>query len=221
MRSELLLVRHGEVEGARTAKRVSGAENPPLSEKGRVSATQIAWRLASEKDITALCTSPLLRAKETADIIGARLNLKPQVVDALREWDFRREMGLGDRLLLLLVTTLSHLAPFRRLLWYQWARSPALQAYVRSVADAAGQIMAAHPGRRIVIVAHGGAIDALLTHYFPEPKQWERGVIRNCSLTRLEVGPGGARLLAFNDCDHLQPVSWPVHLVAAVPKEPM
>jgi probable phosphoglycerate mutase len=89
------------------------------------------------------------------------------------------------------------------LLARQWAKSAALRAFVKQVVAAAEAIASAHPEGRIVVVAHGGTIDALLTHYFPREDQWERGVIRNCSLTQILLSPSGCHLLAFNDCKHL------------------
>jgi broad specificity phosphatase PhoE len=204
MTTELLLVRHGEVVGTQGSKSVSGHEDPPLSDKGRQSADQMGKKLASEQGLAALYTSPLRRAMETAQAIASYTKLEPQLVEAFREWDFQREMSGGDRLQLRIVTTLSHIGPFRRLLAYQWANSPALRTYVGMVAQAMHKIVDAHPNQRVVVVSHGGTIDALLTHYFPSEEEWERGVIRNCSLTRVEVGPDGAKLLAFNDCSHLQ-----------------
>lgn len=204
MTTELLLIRHGKVAGAQGGKRVSGLENPPLSLEGREAAEKLAKHLAEEGGIAALFTSPLIRARETADILAASLHLESQVVDELSEWNFQREMRLGHRLQLLAVTILSHLAPFRPLLIRQWRDNPVLRAFVETVTIAIQQIIADHPNEHVAIVAHGGTIDALLTHYFPNTDQWERGVIRNCSVTRLAVGQTETKLLAFNDCRYLQ-----------------
>src|SRR5215212_7645751 len=60
-----------------------------LGEEGRAQARRVAERLARER-IAAIHTSPLQRAQETAAPIGERLNLAPEVRDAINEID------LGD-----------------------------------------------------------------------------------------------------------------------------
>lgn len=197
--TELLLIRHGEVVGTRTGKRVPGTQDPPLSERGREMAERLSLRLAAEEHIAALYSSPMMRARQTADIIASHIHLRPEVVEALREWDFTRQMRPIERMQLLVVTTLSHLAPFRRLLIAQWRDNAALKSFVSETVTAVEQISHAHAGQQVAIVAHGGTIDAVLTHYFPADDKWERGVIRNCSLTRIALDAQGAQLLAFND----------------------
>jgi broad specificity phosphatase PhoE len=85
-----------------------------------------------------------------------------------------------------------------------WATSPNLKDFTKTVSEALDQVIERHLNQKVIIVAHGGTIDAILTHYFPTDDKWERGVIRNCSLTRLVVNDNGKpELVDFNDCVHL------------------
>lgn len=81
----LLLARHGETAD-NAARRFQGSRNPPLNERGRAQAAALAEALRGEP-IAALWTSPLARAAETAEIVGAALGLPPQLDDRLREID--------------------------------------------------------------------------------------------------------------------------------------
>lgn len=63
-----ILVRHGESEWNRIG-RYQGQEDAPLSELGLRQAEALANRLASEK-LDAIYSSPLQRARRTADAIG-------------------------------------------------------------------------------------------------------------------------------------------------------
>jgi broad specificity phosphatase PhoE len=67
-------IRHGEVYNP---KRILYGRLPgfPLSEKGRSEAGQAADKLKN-RGIKKIYTSPLLRARQTSDIIGKKLNLK-------------------------------------------------------------------------------------------------------------------------------------------------
>jgi broad specificity phosphatase PhoE len=91
------LVRHGEVENPDGVLygRIPGFH---LSEAGRVMAKTAADFLAG-RDITVLRSSPLERALETAEPIGAELGLPVEVDDRLVEpWNYFEGMrfGVGD-----------------------------------------------------------------------------------------------------------------------------
>jgi len=78
---ELVLVRHGRVEG----HPYNPPDNVPLGALGRRQAQYTAERLAAEAPYDALLCSPLVRACQTAGIIGERLGRVPQIVGDLRE----------------------------------------------------------------------------------------------------------------------------------------
>ena len=77
-------MRHGAVQAPDDEKRCISSTELPLSGLGKRQAEQAGEFLAG-KQIGALLTSPLLRAGETAGLIGDRLGLVPVTVDALRE----------------------------------------------------------------------------------------------------------------------------------------
>ena len=91
----LLLVRHGETDW-NAEGRLQGHTDRPLNAHGRTQAKDLAERLAGE-GADAIYASDLSRAKETAEILGARLGL-PVVIDAdLREKNWGNWEGLtGD-----------------------------------------------------------------------------------------------------------------------------
>lgn len=83
---KLYFVRHGESE-ANTRHIISNRESPfHLTARGREQAQALAKRL---RDIPfgAMYSSPILRARETADILSASLGIPYQVTEALREYD--------------------------------------------------------------------------------------------------------------------------------------
>ncbi len=91
----ILLARHGETAENRE-RRFQGQKDVPLNEHGREQARALAERAAAEeRPIVALYTSPLVRARETAEIVGARIGLEPIPDDRLKEIDVG---GWQDRL---------------------------------------------------------------------------------------------------------------------------
>ncbi len=81
--TELVLIRHAESTW-NAERRWQGHSDPPLSQRGRRQAAEVAERLAQES-FAALVCSDLKRALETAELIGARLGLSPHLDSRLRE----------------------------------------------------------------------------------------------------------------------------------------
>ena len=81
----VFLARHGQtaynLEG-----RFQGQQPVPLDETGRVQAGELAERAAGY-EFAALWCSPLLRARETAEIVSARIGMAPREDARLMETD--------------------------------------------------------------------------------------------------------------------------------------
>jgi probable phosphoglycerate mutase len=83
----LLCIRHAQSTWNELG-RWQGQADPPLSEAGREAAHALAQRLGAELGrCTALVTSDLVRARETAAILGRALTLTPEPWPQLREAD--------------------------------------------------------------------------------------------------------------------------------------
>ena len=94
----ILLARHGQTT-ENAAGRILGRRDPPLSPEGRTQAIELA-RTLEAAGLRALWTSPLRRAHETADIVGAELSLHPVVLAELVEsgrgtWEGKRVADLA------------------------------------------------------------------------------------------------------------------------------
>ena len=202
---ELLLVRHGQ--STANAKGIwQGQMEFPLSEEGRVQAG-LAGRGLSGEPFEGLYSSPLSRAFETAEIIRDRTGFAGEVVpvEGLSErnggileghtWDEqeRRNPELARKFLAI---------PEEE----RWALVGAEtdEEVIARFEEALSSIRALHPGgARIVVVSHGGVMRAFLRELFgPEVLP---GVQRaaNASITRLQWGEMGPRLLEVGSTAHL------------------
>jgi probable phosphoglycerate mutase len=90
----LFLARHGETDDNREPIRVQGFTDTPLNDTGRRQAADLAERVAP-LGFVSLWSSDLSRARETADIVGARIGLSVRPDSRLREanrgrWEGRR-----------------------------------------------------------------------------------------------------------------------------------
>lgn len=80
----MLLARHGQTDDNREPLRFQGWRDTPLNDTGRRQAVELAERLSNDR-IVSLWSSDLIRASETAEIVGARLGLEVKLDPRLRE----------------------------------------------------------------------------------------------------------------------------------------
>jgi broad specificity phosphatase PhoE len=89
----VLVARHGETDD-NVVPRFQGWRDTPLNETGRRQAFALGRRLAErEQPIASLWASDLGRARETAEIAGAAIGLRPVLDWRLREGDRGRWEG--------------------------------------------------------------------------------------------------------------------------------
>ena len=82
----LYFVRHGESEANVQHVISNRASTFALTERGREQAQNLAGQL-SDIPFTAIFSSPILRARETAEILSRSFHLPYQLTEALREYD--------------------------------------------------------------------------------------------------------------------------------------
>lgn len=204
----LTLVRHGQSEGnlRRVIRGWGGGSLTPL---GRQEASLSGLRLASMGPFDVMYSSPLVRAHETATIIGTRIGLKPLLHDDLRELNVGALDGL-DRF--------QAEAAFPGLI-DRWRRDEPLLELPEGeiIGEFHGRarrafelVCAPHDGGRVLVISHVCILSAYLTQLFEQKPSirmaWE---MWNCSITQLEFRDGAVLLRRFNDhshLDHLYPV---------------
>lgn len=186
----ITLVRHGQTDW-NLDRRIQGSTDIPLNEKGRADAHRAAAHLgASAHD--AIYTSPLLRARETAEIIAAELGLElTGIVADVRE----REFGDGEGMLVD-----DYIAKYGD--WH--AEVPGAESLheVGARAISALDAIARESRRRstpraesVLVVAHGGVIRAIIDQVSGGTLPRDGEVIANGSAHRFEAAPGSLRLL--------------------------
>src|SRR5919201_4095754 len=203
----LLLVRHAETEDNVTL-RLSGWTDTDLSERGEAQVELLADHFNREHGHAAeLYSSPLTRARRTAEAIGALTGHTPILLEDLREMYFGE---LDGRPFEELKEAYAHLleadenAAVEDFMWPSGESRSGFTARVLRVTDA---IARRHPGRSVGVVTHGGLIATLLTIVHGESAaNWRKWVVPNASLTELVWDPVGhtGALLRHGDASHLE-----------------
>ena len=157
--TRLILVRHGAT-AHNVENRFSGANALPLSDLGEQQAKQLADRLATFSTISLVASSPLPRARRTADAIADRLGLPVVVVEGFTELNFGAWEGL----------TYHDVVREWPEEWVQWSTKPdvappegeSIAELIRRVGRARDEIISRVPDGQAVVVTHVTPIKALL-----------------------------------------------------------
>jgi probable phosphoglycerate mutase len=166
-----------------------------LNDRGRAEVRALAEKL-SERGVSAIYSSPLDRARETAALLGERLRLDPRVCDEAAEIRFGEWTGRD-------FTDLASDPDFQR--WNQFrsaARAPGgesmLQVQARMVA-ALQRLCGEHPAEAVLLVSHGDVIKAAVAYFTGIPIDlMQRFEITPCSLSEIEVHEDGALVRCIN-----------------------
>ena len=215
------LIRHGQTDWNIEGK-IQGKTDIPLNQTGLHQAELLARGMRS-REIAAVYTSPLLRARQTAELLAGEKGLPVQVIPELREVDF----GLWEG-----KTWEEIEAEYPRDL-HCWEENPAVgmptggetidcckmrcrRAVERILAEeenlpaaaaADGDVPAC---RDVAVVAHGGILVHVVDYLLRNQKEKKEIIVKNASISVVEYDRATAvgHLLILNDTAHLgTPVS--------------
>jgi probable phosphoglycerate mutase len=202
MVTKIYLIRHCQSMG-NIEHKFQGQYDADVSPAGEKQLELLGLRFRNEH-IDAIYTSPLKRARATAEAIAKYHNMEPIAEPGLIEIDCGRMENL-------LLTDVARLFPEVAL---NWDRSPELcefpggetmrEVYER-VNAALDRIIAENPGRTVVVTTHGGALRNLYARIqYGEPIGIRKSeVFGNTGVSTLIAENGGLRFESINDLSHL------------------
>lgn len=199
----LYLVRHGRTIG--NVKRVlCGSTDVPLDELGVLQAARVAERIGNSIRADELVTSPLQRARFTAEAISAKTGLAPVIRPDIAEWDFGVAEGKSFEEIGAIYPEIS--ARFQNLDDFEvgWPEGETRGQFHARVYKAFLDILDKYHEHSVIVVAHGGVFGSLLAQIRGlSPNDWRAFDIRNCSVTHLEVTVEDTAIHLMNDVEHL------------------
>ncbi|MGI4779528.1 MAG: histidine phosphatase family protein [Janthinobacterium lividum] len=154
--TEIILVRHGETAWNREL-RFQGHVDIPLNDAGHEQARRVGLRLAGEP-VDHVFSSDLMRAQQTAAPVARQLGSKVVTQAGLREQHFGVVEGLRGE-------DIRQLHPRAWEEWLEFREDHAMpggesaqQFHARAI-GALGAVAAAHAGKILLVVTHGGVLD--------------------------------------------------------------
>ena len=202
--TRIIAVRHGETAW-NVAARIQGQLDVGLNDTGRWQARRVGEALAGEK-ISAVYSSDLGRAHQTAQSIAEVTGVAVVPEEGLRE----RSFGIfeGKTFDEIHETWPDHAHNWRKRIpeWEPPEGGESLIQLRERVTRTLQGLAARHPGELIVVVAHGGVLDAIYRvatgQEVNSPRTWDLG---NAAINRLLWTPEGFTLVGWSDTQHLAP----------------
>ncbi|OIT39567.1 phosphoglycerate mutase-like protein 4 [Nicotiana attenuata] len=183
--TEIIVIRHGETEWNADG-RIQGHLDVELNDSGRQQAMAVAARLSREPRISAIYSSDLKRAHETAETIARSCG----GLEVIKDPDLR-ERHLGD----LQGISLREAAQSQPMAYKAFLSDrsdqvipgggESLDQLYQRCTSCLQRIAKKHRGKRVVVVSHGGAIRAL--HRRASPHRRSKSKIWNTSVGILHL----------------------------------
>ena len=200
----MLLLRHGQT-ALTVDKRFSGTggSDPVLTAVGTQQAEEVAQALAGRGEVEAVVSSPLRRARQTADAVAQALGTDVREVADLSECNFGDWDGCT-------LAEVRERWPDELAAWLtSTSGSPpggeSFDQVEHRVRRARDQLLVRYPGRTVVVVSHVSPIKTLVRLALGAPRSSVfRMELSPASLTTVQwFAEGAASLRVFNDTSHL------------------
>ena len=202
-----LLLRHGQT-ALSTERRFAGRGDIPLTEAGERQAADTAARLAARGGIDVIVTSPLRRARRTADAVSEATGVPSRVEDGLAETDFGKWEGLT-------FAEASARWPDELSAWLRSADvappgGESFAATARRVSAALDRLLAEHQFQTLLLVSHVTPIKTLACRaMLAPPAAMFRISLDVASLCEIDWYPDGPAVVrSLNDTAHLRHAGW-------------
>ena len=204
MTTRICIVRHGETDW-NVEKRIQGHTDIHLNSTGRAQALAMAFNAAHHR-FSAVYSSDLTRAMDTARAVAERLGLEVHPFPELRE----RHYGIFQG-----ITASEGAERYPAAYAHYIARDPdynfetgeCMRSFAQRVVSGIEHLVLHHSGQTIAAVSHGGVLDILYRKATGRPLETPRDfVIPNCALNWFHFDHHGWHLDIWGDRHHLENV---------------
>ena len=195
---ELLLIRHGEATPI--LEEIAEGADPQLTERGRDQARRLAdWY--RHDGVSAIVSSPLRRAVETAEPLAERCAIPVDLIEGLAEYDRAALTYVPPHLV-------DRDDPAYRLMIEEGTYEPGPggedpEVFRGRAVETIEGIVQRFPGGKVAVVCHGGVINVYIAHLLRIPRMlWF--VPDNAGVSRVAAARSGQRtILSINETGHL------------------
>lgn len=170
--TRLYLVRHGQTDWNKKKLIQGNLDNIPLNENGMQQAEAVAKRIKRDYQVDAIYASGMLRAQQTAQVIGDLFDIKVNVNQNLNEVDFGK--FAGHSIYEIEADFPEYFQAFRhfiltsreekiqRPILPEGETIPAIEVRVKAFVQ---NLLRDHTGEHVVAVSHGSFLKCMMTYF--------------------------------------------------------
>ena len=199
------IVRHGQTD-ANVQGVLQGQYDTPLGETGRAQARAAAEWLKHEK-FDLFYSSDLSRAFETAQIIGKAIGMEPVPMRELREWDLGDLVGRPHSELRTQYPDVIRSFHHDCVDDISVPGGESRDEFFTRITSCLIRLCNEHPGARILLVSHGGALRAIyrqIAGLIGEGRLVPQ--MTNAGISRFRRHDGSWQMLTWNETTHLEKI---------------
>lgn len=204
MSTRICIIRHGETDWNRQ-RRIQGQIDIPLSEIGRAQALAMAFN-AAHHNFSAIYSSDLKRAEQTATALAEREGHEVITLEALRE----RHYGIFQNVVKDEAEEQypdAYVHYKNRDLHYDFENGESLTLFAKRTLDIFLWLARHHEKQQIAVICHAGLLDVIYRTATGRSLEIERDfVIPNCALNWFHHDGQGWHLETWDDHHHLSDV---------------
>jgi 2,3-bisphosphoglycerate-dependent phosphoglycerate mutase len=196
-RVELVIVRHGRPESQQVTE---GTADPGLAASGIAQARATGQFLAGEH-IDAIVSSPMRRARETAQPLAEHLGIDPLIVPDLAEVDAHKTFYMPSE-----EYTPDHpfIMEMRDDPMSMFSHHGGFEAWRNKVVTAFDEVVAMHKGKTVAVFCHGMVTTTYLTAVLGHDDPF-RLHPAYCAITRVTASSNGLRTAkSINETAHIR-----------------
>jgi broad specificity phosphatase PhoE len=162
---KLVFVRHGQSEKNILRIKSSAKDKHPLTEKGKAQAKDAAFKLSKDDSFDFIISSPVLRARQTAEIISEQLHVPVVFDDLISEYDYGKWNDLTEEEMLERHEDYLEYKKYEKGTQehfdFKLGGTESRGDVVKRVSKFLEKIKEEYPGKNLIIVSHGGINGAI------------------------------------------------------------
>lgn len=185
----ICLIRHGETDW-NAAGRLQGKTDIPLNYTG-VKQAEACGTFLTSSHYDVLITSPLKRARQTAEIINQLLHLPLIVMDDFAERYFGDAEGM---------TYDERRTSFPD---KNYPNQEETEDFLNRIMTGLQEINQSYPNQKVLLVAHGAVIKAILTHFSEDDTLIPQNRLMNGCISNIHFEKEKWNVKDFNRTEHL------------------
>ncbi|SDK60566.1 histidine phosphatase family protein [Sediminibacillus albus] len=189
----ICLVRHGETDWNLQGK-LQGETDIPLNDTG-IQQAEECRDYFKEVEVDRIITTPLVRARKTAEIINENWNKPMEVMEAFRERSFGLAEGMS-------MEERNRLYPDRN-----YPGQEPIDSFRDRVMQGIEEITSKYLDEELLLVAHGGVINVILSTVSNGEIGTGKTRLINACISNIQFVKEGWKIHNYNQVEHLSKYS--------------